>query len=299
MIPALIGYPATMDLLACKECSRQYDVTHLDPGDLVRCMCDTVISVPAHSPLSVTALSCTYCGGAVRPEDEACPYCQAKLEEKDRKATTLCPECYARIEDDARHCRGCGVGIRPQALTPVPDGKSCPRCEGELQIRSLETSDVIECADCHGTWIRTGVFDAICNNAERQIKPAHTDGPISNSHILESTVRYLPCLKCSDMMQRKQFRFGKRPSGVIIDVCRNHGVWLDHQELEYIVDFLSRGGHSDSTAAQVMTKRDAFLFDQKPKAPYGKHRPIRANTYAKGNIWTEVLAAIADMLLGW
>ena len=31
-------------------------------------------------------------------------------------------------------------------------------------------------------------------------------------------------------------------SGVIIDVCRGHGIWLDHRELERILDFVHRGG---------------------------------------------------------
>ena len=33
-----------------------------------------------------------------------------------------------------------------------------------------------------------------------------------------------------------------RISGIMIDVCRHHGVWLDAKELEAIVEFIRKGG---------------------------------------------------------
>jgi len=33
-----------------------------------------------------------------------------------------------------------------------------------------------------------------------------------------------------------------RRSGVIIDVCRSHGVWFDREELRHIVEFIRAGG---------------------------------------------------------
>jgi len=51
-------------------------------------------------------------------------------------------------------------------------------------------------------------------------------------------VKYIPCLACGQLMVRRQFRRGTRMSGVIVDSCRDHGVWLDHDELERIVAFL-------------------------------------------------------------
>jgi len=52
-------------------------------------------------------------------------------------------------------------------------------------------------------------------------------------------VAYRKCPICGDLMQRKNF--GKR-SGVIVDWCGEHGVWLDADELESIATFISRGG---------------------------------------------------------
>jgi Zn-finger nucleic acid-binding protein len=232
-----------MDLLACGKCARQYDVTHLDVGDLIRCSCDEVSAVPARGPLAVTGLACTQCGGTVRPDDEACPYCEAKLDQAALQSTTLCPKCFARIADDARHCSGCGITIHPQPLTPVPDGKSCPRCKGELQIRSLEVSDVIECGACQGVWIRADVFHSICRDAQLNGQVPLPNWPEKAGTEVPPGSFYVACLHCDQFMQRRQFKHNDRSTGIIIDLCRNHGIWLDHRELERITEHIrERGG---------------------------------------------------------
>ena len=39
-------------------------------------------------------------------------------------------------------------------------------------------------------------------------------------------------------------------SGVMIDVCRKHGVWLDHSELERILAFVREGGLDRARSAR-------------------------------------------------
>ena len=258
-----------MNLLACGSCSRQYDVTHLDPGDLIRCACDTVCSVPAHAPLAVTALSCTNCGGVVKPGDESCPYCEAALDPEAAKSTTLCPACFARIADDARHCSGCGIEIRPQPLTPIPQGKSCPRCQGDLQIRAVGGSDVIECAACHGLWIRADVFDALCRESVASGRVPLPSSSGQEEVEAPSGPFYIACLRCEPLMQRRQYRHHGRSTGVLIDLCRNHGIWLDHSELERIATHLrAHGGALEPLfGKQELPKLKKSRVVTKPRAP--------------------------------
>lgn len=42
-------------------------------------------------------------------------------------------------------------------------------------------------------------------------------------------------------MSRRNFA---QRSGVIVDVCSAHGVWLDHKELSAILNFIREGGMS-------------------------------------------------------
>ncbi len=236
-----------MILILCGDCARQYDVTGFEPGDRVRCLCDSTLFVPARSPLPVTALRCTHCGGAVTPNDTGCPYCHAELEEKDRARTTICPACMARIDESARHCSGCGLSIRPQALTPLPHDRGCPRCNEALRVRSLGEVDVIECEACEGVWVRADVLEALCADAERNLRSALDSRGRELPVETPDRVRYLPCLTCGELMLRRQFRWAGRASGVIVDFCRQHGVWFDHDELESVIDFVRvRGRGADS-----------------------------------------------------
>jgi len=227
-----------MILQACPRCSRQYDVTHLVPRSKVRCVCDECFEVSWTRPFTVARLQCGNCGGAVVREDTTCGYCGQRLSDAERRMDSLCPKCFARIPENARHCHACGVEIRPQALAPIPDGSSCPRCERELRIRMLEDVSVIECTACEGIWIQSSVFDRLCHEARAAGPPAAAARSKVRASAAPEPVRYIRCMSCGELMFRRQFRYADRPSGVIIDGCKDHGVWLDRDELERIVGFV-------------------------------------------------------------
>jgi hypothetical protein len=44
-------------------------------------------------------------------------------------------------------------------------------------------------------------------------------------------------------MQRRNY---KRSSGVVLDICHEHGSWLDADELEQIAGFILAGGHTSA-----------------------------------------------------
>lgn len=248
-----------MHLIACTSCRRPYDVTRLEPGSHVRCICDALLEVTQRVPLSVAALCCKHCGGAVGPDDPACGYCGAALSAEDRTRATLCPYCYTRLADDSRHCNQCGSDITPQALEPLPvdmvDGRGvprgCPRCRGELRVRVVGALDVIECGDCAGLWFEPTRFDDVCRQA-REGRGAELFASSAPPVAVEDAAQgYIPCLRCGELMLRRQFQAGGRYSGVVTDVCKDHGVWLDASEIERIVGFLrtaadaphGHGGH--------------------------------------------------------
>jgi Zn-finger nucleic acid-binding protein len=57
-------------------------------------------------------------------------------------------------------------------------------------------------------------------------------------------------------MQRRNFR---KSSGVILDICRGHGVWLDADELEQIAGFLLAGGETSAAMqAEVASAERAY-----------------------------------------
>lgn len=59
---------------------------------------------------------------------------------------------------------------------------------------------------------------------------------------------YLRCPACNAFMNRTNFA---RLSGVLIDVCRLHGLWFDADELQAVLEFVEEGG------LQLATRREA------------------------------------------
>jgi Zn-finger nucleic acid-binding protein len=56
---------------------------------------------------------------------------------------------------------------------------------------------------------------------------------------LETKVVDLTCPKCQSPMLRTNFA---KCSGVVIDVCRKHGIWFDANELQAVALFVREGG---------------------------------------------------------
>ncbi len=230
-----------MQLLACPQCSRQFDVSSLEPGDHVHCVCDHLLDVPQRDLLPVQAFSCTGCGAPVAPELTGCEHCGSALEPFDFQRGTLCPKCYTRLEDDSRHCRSCGIAIAPQNVPTLPAEGACPRCRGSLQVRALEHTSAIECASCKGLWLEAAGFEGICSQAERDTQTVFFAASPEEPAEQANTMGYIPCLRCQELMNRRLFRYKNQGSGVVLDFCKDHGVWFDHEELGRVVAFIREG----------------------------------------------------------
>src|SRR6185295_6075766 len=55
----------------------------------------------------------------------------------------------------------------------------------------------------------------------------------------EGQVFYLKCPRCAKIMNRMNYAHS---SGIIIDMCRAHGIWFDRDELRRIIEFIQAGG---------------------------------------------------------
>jgi Zn-finger nucleic acid-binding protein len=51
--------------------------------------------------------------------------------------------------------------------------------------------------------------------------------------------KYLKCPVCEEMMNRSAFG---HKSGVIVDRCNNHGIWLDGGEISHLLEWKQAGG---------------------------------------------------------
>jgi len=234
-------------LLACPDCSRPYDVENLEPGTRLRCVCGAKFSVRSGKG-TAEGVACGHCGAPVGPDDAACTHCKAAL----RKL--LCPHCFAHMPDGAKHCNACGSALKCQALRPVPGDKACPRCAGELGLRVLERGSLVECGNCQGLWVEPAAFEELCKGAARAATPTLTE---DLGQVPPNPMKYIPCLRCDEMMVRRQFRWRDKSAGVVLDHCRDHGVWLDAAELERVLAFVrtrAASPHEATTPAKPVPK---------------------------------------------
>jgi Zn-finger nucleic acid-binding protein len=92
-------------------------------------------------------------------------------------------------------------------------------------------------------WVGVSAFDRIINQqAEREkteYRSGGSSGQPARARLQPEKVVYLKCPDCSRHMHRRNFG---RASGVIIDECHDHGVWLDCDELGKIAAFVASGG---------------------------------------------------------
>jgi Zn-finger nucleic acid-binding protein len=180
----------------------------------------------------------------------ACMECGAEA------PTIRCAECMTLNAIGEEACVQCGAALEPEpelVATPL----LCPRGCGGLSA----VGDVYECLRCGGLFVSTeALTDIVARHKDRagtSIRPPSVG--------LDEVV-YIPCPKCTVRMNRTVF--GKS-SGVIVDVCKQHGTWFDTRELTASLAFVERGG------LELVAKREAAR-----KAEEARKREVDRRTQA-------------------
>jgi Zn-finger nucleic acid-binding protein len=231
------------------------DVSQIQVGERIRCACGNVSTVAPPAPIAVRTFTCRHCGGAFQAGAVACPYCEAGIALEDRNLAGVCGRCFARLASGARFCPGCGIEIQDQVLQPLPEAAACPRCKAALRSRKVDDNDFVECTSCGGLWLQPDQFATLCEHAEDDggLRRALDASPPPAAPCAETRVTYVPCPTCHDLMMRKNFG---GTSGVVIDVCKNHGGGLDNRELERVLDYVQKGGLSRERERQAREERE-------------------------------------------
>lgn len=100
--------------------------------------------------------------------------------------------------------------------------------------------------ECNGLWLDRGEFQRATRESD-----VYRDKEIDSKYLKSPSgdpVVYIPCVRCGKLMIRKNFA---RISGIIIDECSRHGVWLDAGELKKIRQFIADGGLERSQNKEI------------------------------------------------
>jgi Zn-finger nucleic acid-binding protein len=237
-----------MQLIACPTCHAQYDVS-LVIVDRFDCRCGASLENEPPKPADAEIHRCGSCGAQVGGEAASCEYCGSEIVRDPGALSLICPECYSRNADTTRFCAGCGVAFQPEPLPVEGRECPCPDCGALMPPTQVAGVALNECRGCRGLWVPGDHFDLLVTRAADQrakSEGAAPDPRVRGANPIRQSVRYRKCPECDAFMHRRNYR---KSSGVIVDECREHGTWLDPDELEQIAGFILSGGETSKTFA--------------------------------------------------
>ena len=192
-------------------------------------------------------LHCPSCGASVERGVETCVYCGAPLDFSLKGKTIICPHCFAKTNAAGRFCILCAHPIKGLVQQgKILEDRPCPRCEVPMHGKSLGEFSLIECPECTGVFIPHETFEMMQERRDGAILDTRHSGRATPS--MEAQIRYVRCPVCRKMMNRENFA---RISGVIIDSCRDHGLWFDAGEIVRIMAFVAKGGIQKAKAVEM------------------------------------------------
>ncbi len=177
-----------------------------------------------------------------------------------------CLSCVGLMFEGSKFCQHCGKRAVETAVTDETKLGVCPRCKIDLALVKIGETTLRECERCDGIWADVETFEHLCSRGEEQSAVLGFIGERNRTIEPLATVSYVPCPDCSQLMNRSNFA---RASGVIIDICKQHGVWFDASELQRIIEFIQNGGMGiarEREKMEITAEREKMLFDKRNSA---------------------------------
>ena len=179
-----------------------------------------------------------------------------------------CNHCGAPLAANTNLCNYCGtrndVDLHakfPYSIEPEQSQRTCPACTIPLQtIRLLANENLYieRCEQCYGMFFDRNELEYVLHHGVshvHDINRQHIDNINQDRYRKPAKVEYLKCPECGELMNRNNF--GHR-SGVVIDRCALHGVWLENGELIHLLEWKKAGGqllHEQTRAEQASQRQ--------------------------------------------
>ncbi len=166
-------------------------------------------------------MKCKFCSAPLPQKGLVCNYCGqrnplnlnvlSKVDIEEKSADLHCPVCDTAFDN-------INIGLKERVLV-----QRCNDCDGIFIIEDI-LEQLIKIQSDKRKSIDFTVLKFIQENPRQQ---------------KESVIKYRNCPVCKNIMQRMNYR---AISGVIVDRCLRHGVWLDGGELKQLFEWKKVGG---------------------------------------------------------
>jgi Zn-finger nucleic acid-binding protein len=204
-----------------------------------------------------------------------------------------------RISDRARFCHRCAKPIAPQGEAGAPTKKPCPSCGARHKMLGRRLGEpaiaILECTRCAGVWLSHDAFDHVRDHARETAPPAPRGDAARRATIATSAqggALYRRCPECRSFMNRRNYGRG---SGIVIDDCKEHGIWFDARELENLLGWIRQGGEARAAERASADHRERernrrIALDRESRAagaePFAKGREATGLELIRGVLGT-------------
>ena len=181
-----------------------------------------------------------------------CDNCSAPLPPN----SILCDYCGSRNDTDLK-------GIHHYTIHEPDSERICPRCAISLQTIDLKIEGrflIERCEQCLGLFFDPGELETLIKDSVThvyQIDRPKIDNLNKTLRSSDYPTGYIKCPVCSTIMNR--VNYGTR-SGVIIDRCPEHGIWLDGGELRHLLEWVKAGGELLTKQKDEELRKDEERF---------------------------------------
>ncbi|MBF0264148.1 MAG: zf-TFIIB domain-containing protein [Gammaproteobacteria bacterium] len=163
-----------------------------------------------------------------------------------------CQSCSAPLPANSNRCVYCQVRNDVDlhhkynfSSTEKESTRICPGCQTNLTTINVGIKEPLyieRCSSCFGLFFDPGEIDDFIKQSVSgvfNINQEHLNNINKDRYQKNKKITYKRCPECQEFMQRKNF--GQR-SGIVVDRCRNHGVWLESGEITHLMEWHKAGG---------------------------------------------------------
>lgn len=199
-------------------------------------------------------------------------------------------------EGDATPVDSHGTPYRPVPNGPAATGRrqgiDCPACGNPMEVDFERGVEIHRCIGCAGLWLDPGELDAMVEDpGPPTADVAKLRAGMKEVLVPAGPVRYRKCPRCTNVMERRNF--GSH-SGVIVDECRQHGMFLDPGEFEAIEAFIKLGGLALEKARELRNARrlehKARLDAARAQVMATTNPEVDSRFYRAGSTWANLFS---------
>lgn len=164
---------------------------------------------------------------------------------------TICKSCSAPLPANTNFCEYCGVrndvDLQDQQNYTITaqSERICPVCHLPLQGIDLNVNghfQIEHCTSCFGLFFAPGEIEALLDKAVSEVVTVNwqwLERINQERYPIDHKVKYLKCPECQVLMNRENFGYR---SGVVVNLCSKHGIWLESGEMTHLLEWKKAGG---------------------------------------------------------